>query len=72
MERPLLLVKARLAAQVTKADMLAFLKGKMARWWIPDDVIFVDELPRFGSGKMHKLKLRKQFNAHVFPLDNEG
>lgn len=48
------------------------LQGKMARWWIPDDVIFVDELPRFGSGKMHKLKLRKQFNAHVFPLDNEG
>ncbi len=41
--------------------MLSFLKGKVAKWWIPDDVEFVDELPLGATGKVQKIKLRERF-----------
>jgi fatty-acyl-CoA synthase len=66
-ERPLLVVVRRPDADVTREQLLAFYEGKLAKWWIPDDVVFVDELPHTATGKLQKLKLREQFRAHVLP-----
>ncbi|OUL89485.1 3-(methylthio)propionyl-CoA ligase [Paraburkholderia hospita] len=66
-ERPLLVVVKRPDADVTRDEMLAFYEGKVAKWWIPDDVVFVDELPHTATGKLQKLKLRERFRDHVLP-----
>jgi fatty-acyl-CoA synthase len=66
-ERPLLVVVRRPDADVTRDELLAFYEGKLAKWWIPDDVVFVDDLPHTATGKLQKLKLREQFRAHVLP-----
>ena len=66
-ERPLLVVVKRPDAQITREALLAFYDGKVAKWWIPDDVAFVDELPHTATGKLHKLKLRERFLGHVLP-----
>lgn len=66
-ERPLLVVVKRPNADVTREELLAFYEGKVAKWWIPDDVAFIDELPHTATGKLHKLKLREQFSDHVLP-----
>ena len=55
-----------LAALTTKAErdgegMLRYLDGKVARWWLPDDVVFVDELPHTATGKVSKKTLRERF-----------
>ena len=47
--------------------MLKFFEGKVAKWWIPDDVVFVTEIPLTATGKMQKLKLREQFKDYQFP-----
>jgi fatty-acyl-CoA synthase len=66
-ERPLLLVVKNEGAEVTREDMLAFYDGKIAKWWTPDDVVFVDELPHTATGKLLKTKLREDFKDHVLP-----
>ncbi|SIT39450.1 Medium-chain-fatty-acid--CoA ligase [Paraburkholderia ribeironis] len=66
-ERPLLVVVRRAGASVTREELLAFYEGKVAKWWIPDDVAFVDELPHTATGKLQKLKLRDIFRDHVLP-----
>jgi 3-(methylthio)propionyl---CoA ligase len=66
-ERPLLVVVKRAGFDVTREELLAFHEGKVAKWWIPDDVVFVDELPHTATGKLHKLKLREQFRDHILP-----
>ena len=66
-ERPLLVVVKRPGAEVTRDELLAFYEGKVAKWWIPDDVVFVDELPHTATGKLQKLKLRDMFRDHVLP-----
>ena len=48
-------------------DMLAFYAGKVADWWVPNDVLFVDELPHTATGKIKKTELRKQFSDYRFP-----
>jgi acyl-CoA synthetase (AMP-forming)/AMP-acid ligase II len=63
-ERPLLLVVKAPDAQLSREDMLAWFKGKVASWWIPDDVVFVDELPHTATGKISKLELREQFGTY--------
>ena len=47
--------------------MLHFLDGKVAKWWLPDDVVFVDELPHTATGKLQKMKLREQFREYHLP-----
>ena len=47
------------------ADLLAFYQGKIAKWWMPDDVLFVDELPHGATGKLLKTKLRELYGNHV-------
>ncbi|MBW4049204.1 MAG: long-chain-fatty-acid--CoA ligase [Proteobacteria bacterium] len=59
-ERPLLVVVKRPGAQVTANELLAFYEGKVAKWWIPDDVRFVDAIPLGATGKILKNKLRTQ------------
>ena len=50
-------------AQVTREELLKFFEGKVAKWWIPDDVVFVDELPHTATGKLLKTKIREDFKA---------
>jgi acyl-CoA synthetase (AMP-forming)/AMP-acid ligase II len=66
-ERPLLIAVVRADAEVTREDILAFLEDKVARWWLPDDVVFVDELPHTATGKILKAKLRETFKDHQLP-----
>jgi acyl-CoA synthetase (AMP-forming)/AMP-acid ligase II len=66
-ERPLLVVVRRPAAAISREELLAHYTGRIAKWWVPDDVAFVDELPHTATGKVQKLKLRQQFAAHVLP-----
>ena len=51
----------------SKDEMIAFLKGKVAKWWIPDDVVFVSEIPHTATGKILKTELRARFKDHVLP-----
>jgi fatty-acyl-CoA synthase len=60
-ERPLLIVVRRPDAEVSKGDVLKFLEGKIAKWWMPDDVQFIDAIPHGATGKILKTALRKQF-----------
>jgi fatty-acyl-CoA synthase len=66
-ERPLLLVVKRPGAQVEREELLAFFEGKVAKWWIPDDVVFVDQLPHTATGKLLKTKLREDYAQHKLP-----
>jgi acyl-CoA synthetase (AMP-forming)/AMP-acid ligase II len=66
-ERPLLVVVKRPNSDVTQDELRGFYEGKVAKWWIPDDVVFVDELPHTATGKLHKLKLREQFRHYILP-----
>jgi fatty-acyl-CoA synthase len=66
-ERPLLIVVTAKGKEVSKDELLAFFKGKVATWWIPNDVAFVEELPHTATGKLKKIELRKQFADYVFP-----
>ena len=56
---------AKPGASVTKADLLAHLSGQVAKWWLPDDVVFVDSLPHTATGKLLKTALRDQFKDYV-------
>jgi len=66
-ERPLLLVVPKDGADVTKAGVLAYLDGKIAKWWTPDDVIVVPSLPHTATGKLLKVALREQYKDYVLP-----
>ncbi|HUZ14015.1 MAG TPA: long-chain-fatty-acid--CoA ligase [Caulobacteraceae bacterium] len=66
-ERPLLLVKLKQGESATKEEFLKFLEGKIARWWMPDDVVFVDEIPLGATGKIDKKLIRQSFADYVLP-----
>lgn len=66
-ERPLLIVVKAEGQDIEKDEMLAYFEGKVATWWIPNDVAFVDELPHTATGKVKKIELRKQFTDYAFP-----
>jgi len=66
-ERPLIVVVLKPGATLTREELLAFFAGKVAKWWMPDDAVFVTELPHTATGKLQKLKLREQFRDHVLP-----
>ena len=68
-ERPLLLIMLKAGQKATREDILAFMEGKVAKWWMPDDVVFVDALPHTATGKLQKLKLREQFRGYTLPTD---
>jgi fatty-acyl-CoA synthase len=70
-ERPLLIVVRKPGAQVSGDDLLQFLTGKIAKWWMPDEVVFVEEIPHTGTGKIQKLALRERFGKHALPTAAE-
>jgi acyl-CoA synthetase (AMP-forming)/AMP-acid ligase II len=53
-------------SNLDKAAVLAYMDGKIARWWMPDDVVFVEEIPHSATGKVQKMTLRKQFSNFKF------
>ena len=65
-ERPLLVVVKRPGQAVTREELLAYLTPKFAKWWVPDDVVFVAELPHTGTGKVQKKVLREMFEGYRF------
>ena len=67
-ERPILLCQLKPGAQAEKSDLVAFLDGKIARWWMPDDVVFVDEIPLGATGKIDKKVLRRRMQDYVLPF----
>ena len=70
-ERPMLVVVPRDGAALTRDDVLAYLDGKIVKWWMPDDVVFTDELPHTATGKVSKRRLRERYADHVLPSVNE-
>jgi fatty-acyl-CoA synthase len=66
-ERPLLVIVRKDDQAVTREEVLAHLKGRIAKWWMPDDVAFVDEIPHTATGKISKLELRERFKDYRFP-----
>jgi acyl-CoA synthetase (AMP-forming)/AMP-acid ligase II len=64
-ERPLLLVVRKPGSTVTREDILNFLAPRIAKWWLPDDVLFVDSLPHTATGKLLKTKLREEYREHL-------
>ncbi len=66
-ERPLLVVVKKPGAEVTREEVLSFFDGRIAKWQVPDDVVFVSEIPHTATGKVQKLRLREQFKAHRLP-----
>ncbi len=68
-ERPLLVVVRKPGKEPAKADILGFMEGKVAKWWLPDDIAFVEEIPHTATGKIQKTALRRQFGEYRLPSD---
>ncbi len=66
-ERPLLLVKLKDGETAEPEEFIAFLDGKIARWWMPDDVVFVDDIPLGATGKIDKKLIRQSFEGYELP-----
>jgi fatty-acyl-CoA synthase len=66
-ERPLLVIVLKKGETATKEEMLGFMQGKVAKWWMPDDVAFVEEIPHTATGKIQKIALRERFKDYRFP-----
>ncbi|MDP6563980.1 MAG: long-chain fatty acid--CoA ligase [Alphaproteobacteria bacterium] len=66
-ERPLLIVVRREGAEAGADEIRDWLRDKIASWWLPDDVVFIDELPHTATGKVHKLTLRERFAEYTLP-----
>ena len=69
-ERPLLIVVRKEGRDVQKEEILEWLKDKVAKWWLPDDVVFIDEIPHTATGKIRKTELRKRFRNYASGLNN--
>ena len=63
-ERPLMLVVRRAGPQVSADELTSHLSARLAKWWLPDEILFVDELPHTATGKILKTKLREQYKNH--------
>ena len=66
-ERPLLVIVKNEGEEVTKEEILDYMTGKIAKWWMPDDVAFVEEIPHTATGKIQKLALREMFKDYKLP-----
>jgi fatty-acyl-CoA synthase len=65
-ERPLLIIVKEADAELDDQSVLAYLDGKIAKWWMPDDVVFVEEIPHTATGKIQKMELRSRFSDFEF------
>jgi fatty-acyl-CoA synthase len=66
-ERPIVVAVKKQGAEVTREALLAFYEGKVAKWMVPDDVVFVGELPHTATGKLSKLTLRERMKDYKLP-----
>lgn len=66
-ERPLLIVQLKAGQTATREEILTYMDGKIAKWWMPDDVVFVDGIPHTATGKILKTALRDQFKSYSLP-----
>jgi fatty-acyl-CoA synthase len=64
-ERPLMIVVKKPGCEISKQQLLSYLAQKVAKWWLPDDIVFVDEIAHTATGKIQKMKLRERFGNHV-------
>ena len=64
-ERPLLLVVPVAGRTIDPASVMAIYEGRVPKWWLPDDVVTVDELPHTATGKLHKMSLRERYRDHL-------
>jgi fatty-acyl-CoA synthase len=65
-ERPLLIILRKPGSDVSAEEIMTYLDGKIAKWWMPDAVEFVDEIPHTATGKIQKMTLREQFGGYEF------
>ena len=70
-ERPLLIVVPKPGRAVEPATILALFEGRVAKWWLPDEVVVVEDLPHTATGKINKLALRQRFAGHRLPTAAE-
>jgi fatty-acyl-CoA synthase len=70
-ERPLLIIVPKKDRRPDKQELLRFFEGKVAKWWLPDDVVFVSEIPHTATGKIQKMTLREQFRDYRLPTAAE-
>ena len=68
-ERPLLVIVLKKGETATKEEILGFMQGKIAKWWMPDDVAFVEEIPHTATGKIQKMTLRQRFKDYRLPSE---
>ncbi len=68
-ERPILLVQLKPGEQAEGREFLNYLDGRIAKWWMPDDVVFVDEIPLGPTGKIDKKLLRQRLTGYALPFD---
>ena len=66
-ERPIVVAVKKPGQEVSRAELLKFYEGKISKWWLPDDVLFVEELPHTATGKLSKLTLRQKFKDYRLP-----
>ena len=64
-ERPLLLIVKANNEDPSKEDINQYLEDKVAKWWLPDDIVFVEELPHTATGKLLKTGLREDYKSHL-------
>ena len=74
MERPLAVVALREGQKATEEELLAFLRERFPKWWLPDGVAFLPQLPKNATGKFQKSALREQFKDFKTrsPIANQG
>jgi 3-(methylthio)propionyl---CoA ligase len=65
-ERPIVVAVKKPGQELSKEELIKFYEGKVAKWWMPDDVVFVNELPHTATGKLSKLTLRERFKDYRF------
>src|SRR3546814_830491 len=68
-ERPLLVIVRKPGKNPSREELLGFMEGKIAKWWMPDDVAFVDEIPHTATGKIQKTALRDRFKDYRLPTE---
>jgi fatty-acyl-CoA synthase len=66
-ERPIVVVVKKAGQEVSRDELLKFYEGKIAKWWMPEDVVFVPELPHTATGKLSKLTLRQRMQDYKLP-----
>ena len=63
-ERPMLFIVTNSGEPIEKESIIEFLSDKVAKWWLPDEIVFLKELPHGATGKLQKFELREEYSNH--------